>query len=369
MASKLLEVSENTAALIEKTAAETKMTKQEVIERLLALQLSPQERPARQKIDEIRAMRGGNGGKDKDFVDKLIDLKAIDKISGGDSGGILDKDMIKSMMQMQMLQRMMPAPEPPRGSDNELLKVLLPILLTNNNNGGNKNDALEAVLAHIQAQDETRRREDENRMKDLERLLNTKEKEQMEEKIERLREEAEQKENVQAQVLDARMNALQDAIMNLGKGEDPISKQIELKLKQKLTTALTDAVSDFDITSRKQQIATPDGKINTQEIIKQTFDTIGKGLDAWKSRGPPQQVYEMPVPGAPMPGVGDSVRIMPQAAPVDVPAPEAPLPEAAPVDFGPQPAPEPATQVEASVPVDRLAEKREKKLARLKGEE
>ena len=265
------------------------------------------------------------------------------------------------------------------------MKVVLPLLIQNNqgNQGSSKNEALDAVLTYVKDQDESRRREDENRMKDLERLLSTKEKEEMTEKIERLREEQQKDKEMQNEVLDTRLEALQVAILNLGKGEDPISRQIEMKLKEKLTTAMVGAVNDFEISNKKQQLTDPNGKINTQEIIKQTFDTIGKGLDAWKSRGPPQPVMEMPIPsGATMPGVGDSIRIAPQQVQT--------MPSAA--ELGQQiqaataateqmiepPAAEPITQavepstpqVIASVePVDRLAEKIAKKRARVKGEE
>jgi hypothetical protein len=164
------------------------------------------------------------------------------------------------------------------------------------------------------------------------------------------------------------MDALQQAIMNLGKGEDPISRQIEMKLKEKLTTALTDAVSDFDITSKKQQITTPEGKINTNEILKQGLDTLGRVAESWGSARGQQQVRTMPVPQQ-MPETGDVVQITPQAAPM----PEPVQMEAPAFDPGPQPMSEPAPAVEVSIPepppVDRLSEKQAKKMKRLRGEE
>ena len=123
---KILEVSEKSAAIVEKAAAESGMTKQEVIDWLLTLHPKP-EQPKREKIDEIRALRGGgNGGEKKDTVEKLIDMKWADKIlgdGGGSSSGMFDKEMFKGMMQMQYYSQAMQAMLPQQQKQDNTMET------------------------------------------------------------------------------------------------------------------------------------------------------------------------------------------------------------------------------------------------------
>jgi len=396
MVTKAIQVDEKTAEYIHKICAETGMGEGEALRKILHLQIQGDKPTTQERLARIRE-GGGNEGKGG-MIDKMMELKALEKIGGGsDDGDDMSKEMreIRKMGMMMSAMQMYAQPQQQQQSQNTLSDKLTEAMLQKAISGDTKNgnsEVLEKLLEFQQQESEKRREDERERRREMESIFRDKELDGVRKEIARVQELTKEKDEEKKDELHQRMDMLQDSILRLGQSEDPLTKQVETRLKEKLTNALTDAVSDFDITSKKESITTDEGKINTNKIVSEAFRTLNRGIEAYGKKAPPQQTFQGLTPeqvaeiqaqqaeAQGVPDVGDAIPIQPKVQDVDPSQPEAPpeteILENPSVEFSPsqpasvEPAPTPAPESEQPKPEKKetkLQKKRREKIERVKG--
>lgn len=392
MVTKAIQVDEKTAEFIHKICAETGMGEGEALRKILTLQVQGDKPSAQERFARIRGT-GDNEGRGG-MIDKMMELKALEKIGGDDKkdeGGLLDRETLKMMLQMQYLQQIFPSQQQQQPQQQGMgLKETIELARIIGGDGKKGGDEIiEKLFEYQKDQDKQRRDDEKDRMKHLENLMKDKEMDSLKKEMLKVQDEVKQREEEKKDELHERIDMLQNSILRLGQSEDPLTKQVETRLKEKLTDALTNAVSDFDITSKRESLTTEDGKPNVNKIIGDGFKTLNKYIDARAKEAPipqqfqeltPEQVAEIQAQQG-VPGVGDSIKVRPEVQEVETPQPEA-QPEAeimeAPsveiqaiqpssVEPPQEPAPEPSPEPKPKPEETKLERRKREKIERVKG--
>lgn len=370
---KVIEVDDETEEIIHGMCRKTGLQESDVIRKLANLQ---GQRPE----PEIRREERG-----KDIIDKVIDLEAIGRVKGRkdeNEGGLIDKETLKMMLQMQYLQQLFPQQQQQKTQEGMGLKDVVELAKLFSGDGkkgeGDMEGLMKVFMEYQKTQDENRREDERERTKHLEGLLREKEIGELKGEIQKVQEAAKEKEEEGKSEIQERLDQLQALVLNLENRDDPLTKKVEIKLKEKLTDALVNAVSDFDITNKKESLTTDEGKVNVNKLVSEGLNVINRGIDAYaKGRPQPQDIREMTTeqitPQGHIPGVGDSIKIRPQVEPQPQiqPQPQAQVdskqeilaPKSQTQNVVPNPEEQPKEEKET-----KLQRKRREKMERVRGE-
>jgi hypothetical protein len=282
-----------------------KVSEEEVINRYMKLQTKRKARtanPLLNRMDDIESNKSGGS----DFINRLLEMKSVDTMFGNnssndDSGSIFSAKEMKEMLKMQLqLQMMKPLlnemgggqqQQPQSMTVEDYLKIE-----AMKDKGSETKDILEAMRQDQQSQREDTRRAEETRRKDLEALFATKGKDEAKERLERMEEKIAATKSSELDGLTDRFQTLEAAIYNLGQTEDPLSRQLENKIKEKVVAGVASVVGELDF--QKKSPTTDDGRLDMDFVAKEGFGALNKIVEVMrmKQQQPPQPqpVQEMP---------------------------------------------------------------------------